>query len=89
MITTNIKHVLIPFIPIIFIDYTHISPTYCILKRVMGIVSPEDRRSKGDTRTIARGRIQLGRVDVWEETTLAMILSFYLIPTFSVKEGLD
>ena len=32
-------------------------------------------------------RIQLGRADVRDDTTLAMVLSFYLIPTFSVKVG--
>ena len=81
----------------IIIDYTmakvvssHISARpSCILQRVMGLVTPEDRRSSGDTRPMTRGRIQLGRADVRDDTTSAMVLSFYLIPTFSVKVGLD
>ena len=43
----------------------------CILQRVMGLVSPEDRSSKGGARPITRGRIQLGRAEVREDTTLA------------------
>ena len=38
---------------------------------------------------MTRGRIQLGRADVRDDTTLAMVLSFYLIPTFSGKVGLN
>ena len=61
----------------------------CILQRVMGLVWPEDCRSKGDVRPMTQGRIQLGRADVREETTLAVVLCFYFIPTFSVKVGVD
>ena len=43
----------------------------------MGLVSPEDRRSRAIcTRPITRGRIQLGRADVRDDTTLAKALSF-------------
>ena len=42
----------------------------CILHRV----SPEDCRAEGDTQPINRGKIQLGRAYVREDTTLAMIL---------------
>ena len=42
----------------------------------MGLVSPEDRRSKGDTRPMTQGIIQLGRADVREDKTFAMVLSF-------------
>ena len=55
----------------------------------MELVSPEDRRSKGDARPMTRGRIQLGRADVREVAALAMVLSFYLMPTFSVEVGLN
>ena len=56
----------------------------CILQRVHGVyISPEDRRSRAIcTRLITGGGIQLGRADVKKDTTLAMVLSFYLIPTF-------
>ena len=45
----------------------------CHLQRVM--------RSSCDTRPMTRGRIRLGRADVRDDATLAMVLSFYLIPT--------
>ena len=48
----------------------------CILHRVMGLASPVDRRSEGDARPMTRGRIQLGRADVRNDTTLAMVLAF-------------
>ena len=62
-----------------------------ILQRVMGLVSPEDRRSSCDTRSMTLWRIQSGRADVRGYTALAMVglLSFYLIPNFFVKVGLD
>ena len=40
-------------------------------------------------RPMTGGRIQLGRADVRDDTTLAMVLSFYLIPTLTVKVALD
>ena len=51
----------------------------CILHQVMGLIHVARKRP------ITRGRIQLGRADVKEDTTLAMVLSFYLIPTFQSK----
>ena len=65
------------------------SPTWLYSLEGHGLLSPEDRRSKGDTRPMTRGRIQLERAGMREETALAMVLYFYLMPTFSVKVGLD
>ena len=42
-----------------------------------------------DTKPVNRGIIQLERAGVRDDTTLAMVLSFFLIPTFSVEVGLD
>ena len=39
----------------------------CILQRVMGLVSSEDHMSKGDTRRMTLGMIQLGKAGVRED----------------------
>ena len=44
----------------------------CILHRVMGLASPLEVRTLGDTRPMTLLRVQLGRADMRDDTTLAI-----------------
>ena len=55
----------------------------------MGLVSPEDRTSKAIQDPYNPRENTIRGADVRDDTTTAMVLSFYRIPTFSFKVGLD